>query len=85
MYRNGTLAQQMVGCAALGGARMTADDLEWDLASRGIIETDLESNPRDAKGGANAIAVRRNGAPLKLGSARRRRDDSSDDDSDGNQ
>lgn len=37
---------------------MGAPDLEWYLASQGIVETEMEENPARARG-ANSIKVRR--------------------------
>lgn len=37
---------------------MEAADLEWYLASHGIVETDMEDNPARARG-ANSIKMRR--------------------------
>ena len=56
---------------------MKADDLEWYLASQGVVETEMEENPARAKGrGANRIKMRRGKA------AGGRRDDSDEDDDD---
>lgn len=39
---------------------MKADDLEWYLASQGVVETEMDENPARAKGrGANRIKMRR--------------------------
>ncbi len=55
--------------------QMEADDLEWYLASQGVVETDMEENPARAKGrGANSIKMRRG-----KGAGRGRRADSDDD------
>lgn len=57
---------------------MKVDDLEWYLASQGIVETEMDENPARAKGrGANSIKMRRG-----VKSAGRRGSDDDDDDGD---
>lgn len=58
---------------------MKAVDLEWYLASQGIVETDLEENPARARG-ANSIKMRRGG---KAGSKERQGSEDEDDNDDG--
>ncbi|KAG5176960.1 thioredoxin-like protein [Tribonema minus] len=83
VYRGGALARQLITAAALGGKRMTADDLEWYLAQQGIVETELEGDPREGGGGgANVINVRRRGAPVAAAARREARRRDSDGDSD---
>lgn len=55
---------------------MEAADLEWYLASQGIVETELEDNPARARG-ANTIKMRRGVGR----SSRAADDDDYDDDS----
>ena len=55
---------------------MKAADLEWYLASQGIVETDMDENPSRDRG-ANSINVRRGKG------ARGRRDDYDDEAGDG--
>ncbi|CAM9225590.1 unnamed protein product [Ectocarpus sp. 13 AM-2016] len=79
IYRDGALAKQLIRIDALGGKQMKADDLEWYLASQGIVETEMDENPARAKGrGANSIKMRRG-----VKSAGRRGSDDDDDDDDG--
>lgn len=60
-------------------SQMKADDLEWYLASQGIVDTEMEENPARAKGrGANSIKMRRGKA------AGRRDPDESDDEGEDN-
>eukprot|EP00903_Cladosiphon_okamuranus_P015976 g14756.t1 len=77
IYRDGALSTQLIRIDALGGKQMKADDLEWYLASLGVVETEMEENPARANGrGANRIKMRRGKV------SGRRRDDSEDDDDD---
>lgn len=46
VYNDGKMLKQFVGQAALGGANVTANDLEWTFAELGIIKTDLSEDPR---------------------------------------
>lgn len=58
MYHENDLRQQLLTLAKVGGKQMTADDLEWYLAKEyGILNTDLEEDPRLSK---PAINLRRN-------------------------
>jgi len=47
LYRNGSLQSQFIGVKSMGGTNMTPDDLEWHLAQKGVLETELEENPRN--------------------------------------
>ena len=53
---------------------MTAADLEWYLASQGLVETDMDENPARARG-ANSIKMRRGG---KASRGKRDADDDGD-------
>lgn len=67
-------------CAPPPKKQMEADDLEWYLASQGVVETDMEENPARAKGrGANSIKMRR-GKAAGRGGRRADSDDDFDDD-----
>jgi hypothetical protein len=46
LYRNGTCIEQ-TRASVFGGARVTLDSLEWVLAEKGVLETELETDPRD--------------------------------------
>ncbi|CAM9347067.1 unnamed protein product [Chrysoparadoxa australica] len=59
-YNNGALAKQLIGSHGLGGKQMKPDDLEWWLASQGILETELEANPRStARANVMGLKVQR--------------------------
>ena len=45
VYRDDDLLGQCVGPAVFGGSSFGIDDVEWELAQTGIIETTLQSNP----------------------------------------
>jgi len=45
MYRDDDLVRQCVGQAAFGGASYGMDDVEWELASAGLVTTSLGRNP----------------------------------------
>ncbi len=57
VYKNGELTAQLIGLKEIGDKRTTALDLEWWLAKKGIVESELEENPR--KGGINSVQVTR--------------------------
>ncbi len=57
VYKNGELTAQLIGLKEIGDKRTTALDLEWWLAKKGIVESELEENPR--KGGVNSVQVTR--------------------------
>ena len=45
-YQYGKLAHQLVGWEALGGGMLSAERIEWRLSQLGIIETDLDEEPK---------------------------------------
>jgi hypothetical protein len=45
-YRYGKMQHQLVGIEALGGAGVNIGRLEWRLAILGVVQTDLEEDPR---------------------------------------
>jgi hypothetical protein len=47
-YKEGRVAAQMVRLDAFGGSRCTAKDVEWRLAQKGLIESDLNEDPRES-------------------------------------
>lgn len=62
IYKAGDIAKQFIGLSQLGGEGMTPDgicfflvflthllDLEWALANIGVIESELEEDPRAKK------------------------------------
>ena len=49
VYNKGELKTQLLTIKALGGKSMTADDLEWWLASKSILETEMNEDPRELK------------------------------------
>lgn len=57
---------------------MGAPDLEWYLASQGIVETEMEENPARARG-ANSIKMRRG---VRMGRKGSEEEDEFDDDFD---
>ena len=48
LYHGGETRHQQIGVAEMGGSKLTADDLEWFVAQRGVLETELECDPRKA-------------------------------------
>ena len=49
IYRDDDLLRQCVGASAFGGKSFGVDDIEWELAQAGIIETDLPKNPHEPR------------------------------------
>lgn len=45
MYKNDDLVRQTVGVNALGGAGYGIDDIEWEIAEAGFVQTELPRNP----------------------------------------
>ena len=45
IYNEGELKHQMLTLRSLGGDNFRADDLEWWLASKDIVGTELEEDP----------------------------------------
>eukprot|EP01107_Rhizomastix_libera_P000282 TRINITY_DN1049_c0_g1_i1.p1 TRINITY_DN1049_c0_g1~~TRINITY_DN1049_c0_g1_i1.p1 ORF type:complete len:265 (-),score=81.37 TRINITY_DN1049_c0_g1_i1:65-829(-) len=50
VYKNSNPIQQFVGLAGFGGESMNSRDLEWALKQLGVVESELESDPRRQKG-----------------------------------
>ena len=44
-YRDDDLKGQCVGVGAFGGDSYGIDDVEWELAQAGLVQTELQSNP----------------------------------------
>ena len=79
LYFDGVCTEQLIGLAQFGGARVTADAVEWVLAQKGAVQTELEEDPRKklnaASSGGGIFAGR-------AGAGRRRRGDDDDEDDD---
>ena len=81
LYHAGVCVEQLIGLGQFGGARATADAVEWVLAQKKVLTTELEEDPRKALDRAAAgggIFAGRIGA----GAGRRRAGDDDDDDED---
>jgi hypothetical protein len=48
-YRYGKMQHQLIGIQTLGGAGVNVGRLEWRLALLGVVETDLEEDPRPSR------------------------------------
>jgi hypothetical protein len=48
-YRYGKMQHQLIGIETLGGAGVNIGRLEWRLALLGVLETDLEDDPRPSR------------------------------------
>lgn len=52
VYHKGVLQHQLMTLKSFGGGgRLRGRDLEWWLASRGIVKSELEEDPRNDDGG----------------------------------
>lgn len=81
LYHAGVCVEQLIGLGQFGGARATADAVEWVLAQKKVLTTELEEDPRKALDRAAAgggIFAGRAGA----GAGRRRAGGDDDDDED---
>jgi len=48
IYENGALKSQLMTLKEVGGKTMNVEDLEWFLASKGVVtDSELDENPRD--------------------------------------
>ncbi len=56
IYKDDELLGQTVGTAPFGGPSYDVDDLEWELAQAGVLETLLERNPHEGRGQAAAAS-----------------------------
>lgn len=45
-YQFGKLQHQLIGIAAFGGVGMTRERVEWRLAKLGVLQTELEGDPK---------------------------------------
>lgn len=48
IYNKGSIIKQITTLRDLGGKKVNVDIVEWVLQQAGIIETDLEEDPRNA-------------------------------------
>jgi hypothetical protein len=48
-YRYGKMQHQLIGIETLGGAGVNAGRLEWRLALLGVVQTELEEDPRPSR------------------------------------
>lgn len=77
VYKDGVLKTQMLGLKKVGGRGARARDLEWWLAGEGIVETEMEEDPREEEGRER----RKEGFREKVGGLRRGyAEDEEDDD-----
>jgi hypothetical protein len=75
LYHKGALQSQVVGLAELGGARLLSErTVEWVLAKRGAVATELEDDPREAASASSS------GRGYAARAAARRDEDSDEDD-----
>ena len=47
LYKDDDLLSQLVATAPYGGSSYGIDDVEWELAQHGLVETDLGRNPHE--------------------------------------
>jgi len=45
LYHNGDIVAQLVGLAAFGGPRTSAESIEWVLSNYNVVKTELEDDP----------------------------------------
>ncbi len=46
MYNKGSIVKQITTLRELGGRKVSVDIVEWVLQECGVVETDLEEDPR---------------------------------------
>lgn len=86
LYHDGSLQSQIVTLAELGGQKVTAACVEWVLAKRGAVTTELEDDPREEllkggrSGGGSGGGSGSAGGSSRFGMGRRFGRDSDDDD-----
>jgi hypothetical protein len=49
MYKDDDLVRQTIGVNALGGSGYGIDDVEWEIAEAGFVQTELTRNPHAQK------------------------------------
>lgn len=47
IYHDGKLSTKIEGISLYGGNKMNCDCLEWVLFMKGVLESDLEEDPRE--------------------------------------
>jgi len=67
VYRNAKVQKQFVGLRDFGGLRATPDDVEWELAQIGALETELEEAPRTSQSGRVVLNIQRKDYANRLG------------------
>eukprot|EP01102_Stenamoeba_stenopodia_P006060 TRINITY_DN16794_c0_g1_i1.p1 TRINITY_DN16794_c0_g1~~TRINITY_DN16794_c0_g1_i1.p1 ORF type:complete len:257 (+),score=72.06 TRINITY_DN16794_c0_g1_i1:95-772(+) len=67
IYRNGKVQKQFVGLGDFNGMRTTPDDVEWELAQIGVLETELEEAPRTSQSGRVVLNIRRKDYASRVG------------------
>lgn len=58
LYHEGVIQKQYIGLSEFGGKRVTPEAVEWVLAKTGAVTTELDSDPRDERGGGSSGAGR---------------------------
>ena len=48
IYNKGTIVKQITTLNDLGGRKVNVDIVEWVLQEAGVLETDLEEDPRNS-------------------------------------
>jgi len=46
IYYEGQVKHKFIGLKPFGGQRLTCDDVEWELSKVGVLETELDEDPR---------------------------------------
>jgi hypothetical protein len=80
IYKNEECEHQLVGLDEWGGSRCSVDCIEWSLAQKGVVETELEGDPRYQRGeGGSSLAWRREHRRQKTDDSDEGTDDESND------
>jgi hypothetical protein len=56
VYFEGEMKAQFVGPFVFGGMNLTVEDLEWMLAEKGVLKTNLEEDPRKKRKPRNVVS-----------------------------
>jgi hypothetical protein len=82
VYDKGQLAHTLSTLKDVGGKSMTAVDLEWWLATRKVVQSELEGNPRAKKAASSSGSGSASSSPSKFKTVFRKGayDDDDDDD-----
>jgi hypothetical protein len=81
-YRYGKVQHQLIGIEALGGAGVNIGRVEWRLAMLGVVQTDLEEDPRPSRTenlSSNGAGGQHDGAMSRLATTRDYDSDDFDD------